>query len=142
MHAPPSLRDKAHARVYQHWMELPAWRDMSTHGRALYLEIAVLYRPSLPNEFAFSLRKVQRLLNCSHGTAKLALDELEQFGWIEVERVGSMHGTKSSRASTFSLTNFPSASRNATRAFERYKRPQRSNIHAPTREIVSTNGLD
>lgn len=77
------------------------------YAKALYPEIAVLYRPALPNEFTLPVSKVQRWLKCSRHTALKALNELETRGWIANERLGTMRGPKNQRPGVYSLNAYP-----------------------------------
>lgn len=120
MVAPPKRSEPPHARIFQHWLSLPAWRELSVHARALYPEVAVLYRPSLPNEFPLPVSKVQRMLKCSRHTALKALDELETRGWIANERLGSMRGPRNMRPGVYSLSAYPTYDAPARNGFLAY----------------------
>lgn len=96
--------DEPHGRIYVAWMLLPAWRKISCPSRALLVELVTRYRPTMENLFALSDRHVAEMLNCSRPTAAKTLAELEECGWIEVERVGGITGERAKRASAYSLT--------------------------------------
>lgn len=119
--------DKAHGRIYAEWLDLPAWRFLSVHGRALIVELLTRYRPNAENRFELPDRTVSRILNCSRPTAAKTLADLEELGWLAVERVGKMTGAREKRSSAYSLTRFPCVPEEiASKAFMKW-RPQEPN---------------
>ncbi|MBV1701715.1 MAG: helix-turn-helix domain-containing protein [Hyphomicrobiales bacterium] len=127
--------DKPHGRIYATWMQLPAWREMSCFSRALLVELVTKYRPTTENLFALSDRQVADMLNCSRPTAAKTLTELEDRGWIEVERVGKMTGERAKRSSAYSLTTHARIiGESPLKTFERW-RP-----YKPTAKNVTNNG--
>ena len=133
--AKSSYYDLPHGRIYVAWMLLPAWRQMSCPSRALLVELVTKYRPTAENLFVLSDRHVAGMLNCSRPTAARTLAELEECGWIEVERVGGMTGERSKRSSAYSLTTHARIiGESPTKSFEKW-RP-----HIPTAKNVTTNG--
>jgi hypothetical protein len=70
-------------------------------------------------------------LNCSRQKAIDTLREVNDLGWLEVERFGSIKGTKEKRSAVYSLTAFATDTRAATSAFLKYQ-PQRSKIEQST----------
>lgn len=118
--APKNRSETSHARVYHHWIRLPAWRELSVHAKALFVELTAQYRPNQPNEFCVPVSAVQRMLNCSRHTALKALDELETRGWIANERLGSMRGPKNQRPSVYSLCAYATYDAPARMSFLTY----------------------
>jgi hypothetical protein len=115
-------RDRAHARIYTNWANLPAWRKLSAPSVALLVELLMQYRPSQPNWFVISERKAAGLARCARAKAAGVLDELVDKGWLQVERVGTgLKGGTARRAAAYSLTNFPTDAGPATRLFERWQ---------------------
>ena len=139
MAAPIMRSEPPHARIYQNWLVLPAWRELSAYARALYIEIAVRYRPYAPNEFSLPVSEVQRMINCSRHTALKALDELETRGWIANERLGSMRGPKNRRSGVYSLCAYPTHDAPARRSFLTYGK-QRCKSGKLTVQNERTNG--
>lgn len=138
-------RDQSHARIYFRWMQLPAWRTLTPHARSLLVEILTWYRPSQPNRFDLSQRRVMDLLNCSNATAAKALHDLEDRGWIEVERVGGLKGKRATRTTVYSLSVFPrDITEAARRGFERWtaRGTERCKLLARTTHNLRTNDAD
>jgi hypothetical protein len=100
----PRLSDPPHARIYQSWLDLPAWRTLSPHAKCLLTELLARYRPKEPNQFEISDRVASRLIGCARNTARKALEELEDRGWIAVLHVGRITGPRTARASVYALT--------------------------------------
>lgn len=98
--------DKPHARFYSEWVDLPAWRALRPEAKALLLDILVRYRPG-QNLLAISDRMAAEWVGCSRPTVAKAFADLEDCGWIKVERVGRTNGPKARRASAYSLTQYP-----------------------------------
>ncbi len=99
-------RDKAHARIYRVWMDLPAWTTLSAVAQALIVNIMTRYRPMEPNRFEISDRTATTLVRAARKTAAKALAELVDRGWLSEVRVGRLQGPKARRASVYALTTF------------------------------------
>lgn len=84
-----NLRDRAHARIYAHWRQYPAWRALSLASRALLVEILMEYRPGLNGRLEWSCRKAGQTINVSKDRAARALTQLELLGWLKVERISN-----------------------------------------------------
>jgi hypothetical protein len=114
--------DKAHARIYSAWLDLPAWQALTPYAKALLIELLARYRPMDGNHFPLSGRKAAELLNCSRNAASAAIGLLEETGWVRVEKVGTgLTGRRCSRTSHYRLTMFPSNDWTApTRDFEKW----------------------
>jgi hypothetical protein len=83
------------------------------------------------------------LVRCARNTARKALDDLEDRGWIRVVRVGQMRGPKAKRATVYALTAFPSEiGEPATKEFLRWKpaRVQQLNPRPSTAHVRAVNG--
>jgi hypothetical protein len=100
-----SLRDRAHARIYAHWRQYPAWRALSLAARALLIEILMEYRPGSNGRLEWSCRKAAGAIGVSKDTAARALTQLELLGWLKVERVANF-GRRNAPA-RYALTMFP-----------------------------------
>ncbi len=96
-------RGGGYAKIEREWFRLKAWRDMSTNARALLVEIIGSYRPGTNGMLAWSVRDAALVLN-SKSTAARALVELENFGWITIESVGSFK--KKNKPSLYALTMY------------------------------------
>jgi hypothetical protein len=82
------------------------------------LEVLTRYRPREPNQFEISDRTACALIGCSRHTARIALEDLEDRGWIVVVHVGRITGPRKARASVYALTWYPiSAGEPALKSF-------------------------
>lgn len=139
----PYAKDKPHARIYRQWMDLPAWTTLTPLAQALITNLTTRYRPHEPNRFELSDRTVTTLVRCARNTARKALADLEDRGWLRVVRVGQMRGPKAKRASVYSLTALPlDAGEPATKEFLRWKPDpvQRLKPKPSTAHIRAANG--
>lgn len=136
-------KDKPHARIYRQWMDLPAWTTLTPLAQALITNLITRYRPHEPNLFELSDRTVTTLVRCARNTARKALEDLEDRGWIRVVRVGRMNGPKAKRASVYALTAFTiEPGEPATKEFLRWKPDptQRLNPKPSTAHVRAVNG--
>jgi DNA-binding transcriptional MocR family regulator len=139
----PYPRDKPHARIYRHWLDLPSWTTLTAVAQSLIVNLMASYRPQEPNRFEISDRAATALVRCSRNTAAKAMAELEDRGWLRVIRVGRMRGPKAKRASVYVLTAFPEDISNpATKDFLRWQpQPiQRLKERPSTAQIRAVNG--
>lgn len=139
----PRPHDQPHARIYRHWMDLPAWTTLTPVAQALIVNLLTRYRPQEPNRFQVSDRTATELVRCSRNTASKALAELEDRGWLRVARVGRMSGPKAKRASVYSVTAFPAdIGEAATKDFLRWRPDpiQRLKPKPSTAHIRAANG--
>jgi hypothetical protein len=136
-------RDRAHARIYSRWVELPAWREASLAARCLLVEMLARYRPGNIGTLEWSVRRVADILRVSKSTASAVLTELETIGWIEVTRAGSF--SRRCVASRYALAMFANdvTGEPATNAFEHWRpdgpRPMatRSRVSKQVRSVRS-----
>jgi hypothetical protein len=85
-------------------MHSPAYRATSLAGRALLLEIAVLYRGSNNGFIGLSARQAAERLCCSKDTAARCFRELQDHGMIEMMRKGNFKAKTAPLASEWRLT--------------------------------------
>jgi DNA-binding transcriptional regulator YhcF (GntR family) len=115
------LRDKPHARIYHYWLELPAWQTLSAQGKALLIIMSAIYRPTMP-VISMTDRTAAALIPCSRATAAKVLAELEDKGWIRVERVGARcKAGEKRRGSAFRLTTQPFIDEPASNDYRRWR---------------------
>ena len=101
------------AAIYFWEMDIPAYRCLSSYGRALLLEFRRKYHGSNNGELAMSALDAARLLGCCKDTAFKTLKELVDKGWTRPNQIGSFHwetdasGRKFRPATTFRITNQP-----------------------------------
>src|SRR4051794_2389270 len=105
MPAPIRRADRPHARVYADWLDLPAFRALSSPAVNLLVHILARHRPGENGRLNWSVRRAADALKASKTTAARALDELEQHGWLACTAVGRF-GCRS-RSSRYRLTMFP-----------------------------------
>lgn len=84
--------DYAHARIYQSWFSLPAWKRLRPTAQLLLVHMLAEFRPGWHEILEWTLTRVQTTLNCSRVTASDCMTELEKNGWMEVVRVGRFEG--------------------------------------------------
>ena len=106
MHSATKLKDRPHARIYQHWVDLPAWKAMRREAQLLLVYMMVEFRPAMNSRLEWSLTRVQQVLRCSRSIASESLTDLEKNGWIKVCRTGRFSGSR--KPSLYRLTMFGS----------------------------------
>lgn len=100
-----NFRDRAHARIYSHWRQFPAWATLSLVGRAILVELLLEYRPGANGRLAWSCRRAAKAVGVSKDRAARALIELETKGWLTVESVASF-GRRNAPAE-YALSAYP-----------------------------------
>ncbi|MDI9848976.1 hypothetical protein QM467_13010 [Rhodoblastus sp. 17X3] len=98
--------DRPHARIYAHWLELPAWLAIRREAQLLLVHMLCDYRPAKNSRLEWSLTRVQKAVGCSRTIASESLTDLEKNGWLAVCRVGRFSGSR--QTSLYRLTMFPS----------------------------------
>ena len=118
--------DKPHARIYQSWLALPAWRAMRNEAQLLLVYMLAEYRPANNSRLEWTLTRVQQILNCSRTIASECLTDLEKNGWIKVARVGQFSGSR--KPSLYRLTMHASEAESlpATMEFLQTRNPPRT----------------
>lgn len=139
----PYPRDQPHGRFYRTWLDLPAWTTLTPVAQALIVTLITRYHPNEPNRFELSDRTVTTVVRCARNTARKALADLEDRGWITVVRVGKIRGPKAKRASVYALTTRPiDESIRAPKGFLRWRPDpiQRLKPKPSTAHIRAVNG--
>lgn len=115
--------DPPHARIYQSWLTLPAWRAIRNEAQLLLVHMLAEFRPANNSRLEWTLTRVQRTLNCSRSIASECLTDLEKNGWIKVTRVGHFSGSR--KPSLYRLTCFASEAEGlpATKEFLQSRNP-------------------
>jgi DNA-binding MarR family transcriptional regulator len=77
--------------VQLHWylLDSEAWKALSFGARAAFVEVARLYNGHNNGQLALSARTLAERLGCSKATAARALNELEEKGFVGVQRLGT-----------------------------------------------------
>ena len=99
------FRDRRHARIYAHWLRLPAWRGLSGDGVKLLIHMLAHYQPGENGLNDFSARQAGEAIGKSKTQGARALNELENTGWISVCRVGKFQARN--RPSRYALATYP-----------------------------------
>ena len=107
-------------RLTHSMMQSQAWRSLDGNARAIYAELAMLYRgPDTNNgRIGFSVRQAAHAINVSKDTAARAMRRLEERGFIVATSKGCFDGKRD--ASRWRLTEFKcdNTGRPASRDFE------------------------
>lgn len=103
---PSSQHDKAHARLYDHHLNHPAWMSLSGNAVKFLSCLLASYRPKNPNSFAVGRKTVAERINVSEKTAAKIVDELIKKGHFRQEREGRNRGCVKTRERIVSLTRF------------------------------------
>lgn len=96
-----------HVRLYHWLMETPAWQDLDTVARCVYIELARKYggRESNNGRISASVRHLAQSLHVSLATASRALRKLEDHGFIVTMQKGAF-SRKIRHATEYRLTEF------------------------------------
>lgn len=116
------LTDRAHARIYQAWFRLPAWRTLSGNAVKLLCAMLAEFRPldRSNGQLAWSDKRAGDAIGMSETSGRRALEELEARGWIAVQRFGTMRRDKPT-AYALSMYQNDETGEPATMAFEHWQ---------------------
>jgi hypothetical protein len=92
-------------QVHHYMTKTDAWKTLSAHARAIYLQIGLRYSGSNNGRIAYSVRDAASECNIAKDTASRAFKELIDLGFIEETRHGSL-SRKTRIASEWRLTAF------------------------------------
>ena len=112
----PSLR---HVRLHHFLLRSPAWRELDCYARAALVELYSIYNGENNGEIGMSERRLAGVLNCSRPTARTALRQLREHGFIRVRERGSFN-RKIPHATEWILTEFPVGSALPSKDFMRW----------------------
>jgi hypothetical protein len=112
-----------HVRLYHWLMQTPAWRSLNGNQRAIYVEMAALYRgPGSNNSrIPYSTRQAAESLHIGKSTAARELEVLQERGFI-VTMIKGAFSLKRRHATEWRLTEFSCDVTNqlATKDFARW----------------------
>jgi len=103
---PSSRHDRPHARLYDHWLQHPAWGTLSPPAFKIIVMMLAAYRPDKPNAYPVGGRRMARRCGCAPATATNAIDELIAGDFLREERKGGNRGNAASRERVASLTRY------------------------------------
>lgn len=115
-----SKGDARHVRHYDYELASPAYRALPCVARALYTEIKRLHNGSNNGELFLSERMAAERLGVAQNTAKKALEELQDKGFIRVCRKGSF-SWKTRHATTWIITEYPAQGALPTGDYQQWK---------------------
>lgn len=98
-------RDRRHARIYEHWLALPAWLSLSGDAVKLLTYMLANYRQGQNGLTDFSARQAGDAIGKSKSQGARALSDLEAQGWIAVVRVGKFQARN--KPSRYALATYP-----------------------------------
>ncbi len=98
-----NMTDGPHARIFRSYRKLPAWETLSLAAKVLLVEIRLDNPKEMNGYLKWSVRYAAERLKTSKDTARRALIELENKGWIVCEKVASFGGA--ARAAEYSVTH-------------------------------------
>ena len=103
-----STKEPRHVRLYHWLMQTPAWKSLNGNQRAIYVEMAALYRGPGSNNgrIPYSTRQGAESLRIGKSTAARAFAALQERGFI-VARIKGAFSLKLRHATEWRLTEFP-----------------------------------
>jgi hypothetical protein len=112
-----------YVRLTYDLMQGQAWRSLNGNARAIYIELAMLYRGAGTNngQIGFSARQAARTIQVSTATAARALIHLQDRGFIVATTKG--HFVCKRKATRWRLTEFDCdvSGQPASRDFESWR---------------------
>ena len=99
-------KDLPHARIYDHFIQHAAWRELSPFAFKAIVMLLASYRPDEANVFPVGESRMAETIGCAPATAKKAIDELVAGGFLKVEQKGRNRGKASGRERIVSLTQY------------------------------------
>ena len=97
-------RDSSYLKLYEEYLESPAWLDLSSLARSLFIELQRIYRPSRNGKISLDVRRAATLLGVNKSTVGPAFKELESHGFIAL---GKGHLWRERKAREWRLTTEP-----------------------------------
>ncbi len=92
-------------RLYNKWIKLPCFKNLSFGARSLLIEILALYRPNNGPMIEISASLAGRLIARNKSTGNRLLGELIDQGWLVPECLAKFNGKKG-KASIYRLTMY------------------------------------
>ena len=97
-----------------------AWRSLSGQAVKVFIELHSRYNGGNNGDLSLSLDEAARMLRIGKGTAQRAFRELEEKGFIVVNKRGTWYGR---RATTYRVTCKPHGPSNPTNEWKYWSRP-------------------
>lgn len=128
-----AIKDTAHVRLHSYLLKCAAWRSLSVCARAGLVEIYALYHGGNNGDLFMSERELGRRLAVDRRTARKALADLADRGFIAVTERGGF-SRKVRHATSWRLTEHVCDGRLPTKDFMRWplRRRQQPVLRAST----------
>jgi hypothetical protein len=145
-----SSRDKLpqHTMLFRYMQDSQAWKSLGAIPRAVYLDITKRYFGTNNGRIGYSIRCAVSELHIGMATAKRALDDLQDRGFIVATKRGAFN-VKVRHASEWRLTQYGCNNDLATKDFmtwtpdkNKTRYPQRKRTVAVAEAIGSCGGSD
>ena len=106
-----------------------AWRSLSFAAQSAFIQIVRLYKGWNNGQLVLAASALAERLDCSKATAARALNDLEEKGFVGIQKMG-MFRRRDRLATEYFLTHYPNDATGElpTKAFMRW-RPQQSQKH-------------
>lgn len=119
-----SKREGQYAKMPYNMLESAAWRSLGGPAVKVYFELHRRFWGGNNGELTLSMGEAAGLLGMSKSTAKAALDELEEKGFIVCTKRGHWYRRE---ASTYRLTKERTGREDATRDWQAWRPPRAEN---------------
>ena len=100
-----SKKSPAFVQIFHAMIKTTAWLHLTPQARAVYIELKARYNGGNNGKFSLSNREIVERCKMASATASRALQELEDFGFIEAVEKGRFT-RKQRHASTWRLTEY------------------------------------
>lgn len=111
-----ACKDTAHVRLHSYMLKSAAWRSLNAYARAALVELYALYNGANNGELFMSERELGRRLAVDRRTARKALADLADRGFIAVTERGAFQ-RKVRHATCWRLTEHPCNGRLGSKEF-------------------------
>lgn len=105
-HKPHKRGNEQYVAIPYAWLRHPNFRRLSADAVRVFLEMHLGYNGYNNGQIGFSVRQAAHCLHSGAGRAKRAIDELEQFCFVECTRESSFN-LKTKKAREWRLTTQP-----------------------------------
>jgi hypothetical protein len=101
----PREKPARHVMLFHHMLDSQAWHSLGVIPRAMYVEMVKRYYGTNNGRIGYSIRCAVQELHIGNATAKRALDELRDRGFIVPVKVGAF-SLKQRHATEWRLTAY------------------------------------
>jgi hypothetical protein len=121
-----SVGSGAHVRLYRWELKSAAYGSLTTHARALLVELKALYNGTNNGELFLSVRRAAERLGIGKNLAARCFKELQDRGFIRVKRPAAFNmksGARRGEATIWILTEYAVGDALPTKDFMRWQAP-------------------